>query len=258
MSQLESATRDLQNVRHALDESAIVAITDRAGNIIHVNDKFCQISKYSREELLGKNHRIINSGHHSREFFVEMWKTISSGKIWEGEIRNRAKDGTYYWVNTTIVPFLDSKGHPEQYVSIRYEITQRKNAEEQLRVYADRLEQSNRELQDFASIAAHDLQEPLRKILAFGDRLATRYSNELSVESRDYLDRLLASAKRMRILIEDLLTYSRVTTKAMPFIQTDLNQTLADVLSDLEVRIEQSKAKVEVSPLPKLDADPSQ
>ncbi|MGZ3699017.1 MAG: sensor histidine kinase, partial [Bdellovibrionota bacterium] len=222
------------------------------------NDKFCQISKYSREELLGKNHRIINSGHHSREFFVEMWKTISSGKIWEGEIRNRAKDGTYYWVNTTIVPFLDSKGHPEQYVSIRYEITQRKNAEEQLRVYADRLEQSNRELQDFASIAAHDLQEPLRKILAFGDRLATRYSNELSVESRDYLDRLLASAKRMRILIEDLLTYSRVTTKAMPFIQTDLNQTLADVLSDLEVRIEQSKAKVEVSPLPKLDADPSQ
>src|SRR6478609_9751973 len=127
---LESATRELNNVRYALDRSAIVAITDRAGTIIHVNDKFCQISKYPREELLGKNHRIINSGYHERDFFVQMWKTISSGKIWEGEIRNRAKDGSYYWVNTTIVPFLDEMMKPYEYVSIRYEVTQRKLAEE--------------------------------------------------------------------------------------------------------------------------------
>src|SRR5688500_9810990 len=133
-----------------------------------------------------------------------MWKTISSGKIWEGEIKNRAKNGSYYWVNTTIVPFLDEKRKPYQYVSIRYEITQRKLAEEQLRVYADRLESSNRELQDFASIAAHDLQEPLRKIQAFGDRLSIRFRNELSDEGRDYLERMLSSARRMRKLIDDL------------------------------------------------------
>lgn len=90
---LESTTRELTNIRHALDKSAIVAITDRAGTIIHVNDKFCQISKYSRGELLGQNHRIINSGYHSKEFFIDLWKTISSGKIWEGEVRNRAKGG---------------------------------------------------------------------------------------------------------------------------------------------------------------------
>jgi PAS domain S-box-containing protein len=255
---LESTARELQNVRYALDQSAIVAITDQAGIIIHVNDKFCQISQYPREELLGKNHRIINSGHHHSDFFVTLWQTISSGKIWEGEIKNRAKNGSYYWVNTTIVPFLDANGKPYQYVSIRYEITQRKNAEEQLRVYADKLERSNQQLQDFASIAAHDLQEPLRKIQAFGDRLSVRFRNDLSSEAQGFLDRMLSSAKRMRKLIDDLLTYSRVTSQAKPFVLVPLQQIVHDVLSDLELRIEQTKAKIEVSSLPTVEADPSQ
>jgi light-regulated signal transduction histidine kinase (bacteriophytochrome) len=161
-------------------------------------------------------------------------------------------------VNTVIVPFLDSQGQPSQYVSIRYEITQRKVAEEQLRLYADRLETSNRELQDFASVAAHDLQEPLRKIQAFGDRLQTKYSTELDDEGRDFLERMLSSAKRMKRLIDDLLTFSRVTTKAKPFEKTDLNKVLRDVLSDLEIRIEQTRARVQTENLPVIDADPSQ
>lgn len=255
---LVSTTRELANIRYALDKSAIVAITDRAGKIIHVNDKFCEISKFPRAELLGQNHRIINSGYHSREFFVEMWKTISHGAIWEGELRNRAKDGSYYWVNTTIVPFLDERKEPFQYVSIRYEITQRKDAEEQLRVYADRLESSNRELQDFASIAAHDLQEPLRKVMAFGDRLNSQCGSILGDDGKDYLERMLSSARRMRKLIDDLLTYSRVTTKTSPFERTDLNVIIREVLSDLEVRIEQVKGVVERGVLPVLDADSSQ
>jgi len=254
----ESTTRELALIRHALDKSAIVAVTDKAGTIIHTNDKFCQISKYSREELLGQNHRIINSGYHSKEFFTEMWKTIANGEIWEGEIRNRAKDGSIYWVNTTIVPFPDEQGRPYQYVSIRYEVTQRKEAEEQLRVYADRLENSNRELQDFASIAAHDLQEPLRKIQAFGDRLQTRFAAKLPEDGKDYIERMLASAKRMRKLIDDLLTYSRVTTQAKPFEKVDLNSLLTDVLSDLEVRIEQVGGRVDRSSLPVIAADSSQ
>jgi PAS domain S-box-containing protein len=252
---LLATSRELQNILRALDQSAIVAVTDRAGKIIHVNEKFCQISKYPREELIGQNHRIINSGYHGKEFFVQMWKTISSGTVWEGEIRNKAKDGSFYWVNTVIVPFLGSDGKPSEYVSIRYEITQRKLAEEQLRLYADRLELSNRELQDFASVAAHDLQEPLRKIMAFGDRLATRYSKELDEEGRDFLERMLTSAKRMRRLIEDLLTYSRVTTKAKPFEATNLNEVLKEVLSDLEIRIEQTGADIQVAKLPLIDAD---
>jgi two-component system sensor kinase FixL len=250
-----TAERELELVRYALDKSAIVAITDRAGRIVHVNDKFCEISKFPREELLGQNHRLINSGYHSKEFFVTMWKTISAGKIWEGELRNRAKDGSLYWVNTTIVPFADTQGRPYQYVSIRYEITQRKAAEEQLRVYADRLEYSNRDLQDFASMAAHDLQEPLRKIQAFGDRLFARYRDSLPAEAQDFLQRMLISASRMRRLIDDLLTYSRITTQAKPFAPTNLNEVLADVLSDLEVSIEQTKGVIDAHPLPTIAAD---
>ena len=253
-----STARELSNIRQALDQAAIVAITDQEGKITHVNDKFCQISKYPRDELIGQNHRIINSGFHPKEFFIQMWKTISSGKYWEAEICNRAKDGSLYWVNTTIAPFLNESGVPYQYVSIRYEITRRKNAEEQLKVMVDRLKDSNRELQDFASIAAHDLQEPLRKIQTFGDRLRTKFTAELADEGNDYLARMLSSAGRMRKLIDDLLTYSRITSQGNAFLPTDLKAVLRDVLSDLEVRIEQTHGKVTIEALPTLDADTSQ
>lgn len=128
--QLRASMQEISELRVALNEHAIVAVTDAAGNITEVNDQFCKISGYAREELLGKNHRILNSGFHGREFFTKMWSTISGGTAWHGDIRNRAKDGSYYWVATTIVPFRDKSGRARRYMAIRFDITERKAAEE--------------------------------------------------------------------------------------------------------------------------------
>jgi PAS domain S-box-containing protein len=128
----QQTIKELFAYKYALDESAIIGITDQKGIIKHVNENFCRISKYSEAELIGQDHRIINSSYHGKDFISNLWKTIATGKIWKGELKNKAKDGTHYWVDTTIVPFLNEHGKPYQYVAIRSDITEKKHSQEQL------------------------------------------------------------------------------------------------------------------------------
>jgi PAS domain S-box-containing protein len=142
---LKASLKKTSEYQDALDASTIIAITNEKGIIKKVNQNFCKISKYSKEELLGKDHRILNSGHHPKEFFKNMWATIGSGKIWKGEIKNKAKDGTFYWVDTTIVPFLNEGVNPYKYVAIRVDITKRMESEEKLKIANQELEFQNKE-----------------------------------------------------------------------------------------------------------------
>lgn len=140
----EALVKELVDQKFALDQHAIVAITDVQGTITYVNDKFCTISKYSKAELIGQNHRILNSGHHPKEFFQQMYRTIANSEVWHGEIKNCAKDGSVYWVDTTIVPTLNAQGRPRLYVAIRTDITERKMAQQSLEERTAELASANR------------------------------------------------------------------------------------------------------------------
>ncbi len=254
---LARAINEVQDYKAALNESSIVAITDPKGKILHVNENFCRISKYTAQELIGKDHRIINSGYHPKEFFRELWRTIASGRVWHGEIRNRAKDGTLYWVDTTIVPFLNEESKPYEYLAIRADITERKEAEEKVRQYLEELERSNRDLEQFAYIASHDLQEPLRMVGSYMDLIRRRYGPALDADGREFIEYAVDGATRMKQLITDLLQFSRINRQGVQSM-VDVTSVVQRSLHHLQSRVEETGAHIEVGDMPQVFAEESQ
>ena len=207
----DESIRLLEEMRYALDQAAIVAVTDQRGMITYVNDKFCDISKYAREELMGQDHRIVNSAYHPKEFIRELWRTIANGQVWRGEIRNRAKDGTFYWVDTTIVPLLDAQGKPRQYLAIRSDITQRKAAEQQLTDQA-----ALAQLGQLAAVVAHEVRNPLAGVKGSLQVLRSRAATDQP--DRHLFDVMIARLDTLNAKVDDILRFARPRTPSLESI----------------------------------------
>jgi PAS domain S-box-containing protein len=201
-------------MKFALDQSAIVAMTNVHGDITYVNEKFCEISKYSADELLGQNHRILNSGLHAVEFFKDMYRSIANGQVWRGEIRNRAKDGTIYWVDTTIVPFLRDDGRPHQYLAIRYDVTERKRSETALREQTALVQ-----LGKMAAVVAHEVRNPLAGIKG--------------AMQHGVIAEVIKRIDTLNEIVDDLLQFARPHEPSLrPFSATALVQDTISLLRE--------------------------
>ena len=243
--------------KDAIDQSSVVSIADENGIIKYVNDKFCEESKYNRDELIGQNHRILNSGYHSKEFFKDLWETILIGKVWSGEIRNKAKDGSYFWSSSTIVPFLNKEKKPYQYVAIKNDITERKKAEEELlqlnKAFEKKvaeLQASNEELERFAYVASHDLQEPLRMVSSFLNLLVKESEGKLDPAFKEYIDFAVDGSQRMKRLIQDLLQFSRAGSNKEPFTEIDCNEMLSSLRLVFTESLSETGGSLHIKPLP--------
>lgn len=239
--ELEESLKELADIKFALDQSSILAITNQQGIIRYVNHQFCQISKYSRQELIGQDHRIINSGYHSKDFIRNLWTTIASGEVWRGEIKNRAKDGTYYWVDTTIVPFLNAAGKPYQYVAIRNDITERKQMESEL----TRSAQLSL-LGELAASLAHEIKNPLAGIQGAVDILIRR--RQAGDPERLALEGVRGEVVRIDATVRALLERARPRAVSLALV------SLTDLVSHA-VTLGRNQAMSKTEPVRAVDVD---
>lgn len=233
---LSQLINELQHQQFAIDQAALITITDRHGYITHANEAFCKVSKYEEHELLGQKHSIVNSGYHPRSFFQEMWGTVRKGMLWRGEIHNRAKDGTFYWVDVTIVPFLyKDEGHdPYKYLFIRFDITERKNAEKQLIIAKDKAEEANRLKSNFLANMSHEIRTPLNGILGVVQLIEIESENDTMLH---YAHLIRESGKRLLNTINGILDLSRIEANRaeVSWEQVDIKALLNAFVASLEV-----------------------
>lgn len=241
-------------------ESALEAIilTDHNGSINYVNPAYLNLTSFTFKDLKGKKLNTLISDLNELDFKNLLLSNQSENKIWTGEATSYKKDGSSYDVYMTIAPVYDEFQKLEGFVSIQNDITELKKAKEELAQRATELARSNAELEQFAYVASHDLQEPLRMVSSFCQLLKKRYYNELDKDANEFIDFAVDGAKRMQTLISDLLLYSRVGTRGKPFVTTDCNDIMNKVLKNLKISIEDSDAIINIKDLPTTVADETQ
>jgi two-component system sensor kinase FixL len=252
----KNAEKEIRKLSHAIEQSlSSIVITDFRGRIEYVNPLFTTITGYTLEEIAGKTPSMLKSGVHDQAFYKDLWGTIKSGNSWKSEICNKKKNGELYWELQAITPVRDEKDEIVNFISVRMDDTERKQAEEQLKVYAKELERSNNELEHFASIASHDLMEPLRKIMLFGDRI-----NEivplLEEKPKEYIKKMQMASLRMNQLLIDLMALSKVQNEPSPFVKVDLNIVLEEVKDNLEKLLVETQGKIVADKLPEVMGEP--
>jgi PAS domain S-box-containing protein len=213
----------VMEIMNTLNEDSIVAITDKNGIITFANQKFYDISKYPISELIGQNHRILKSGFHPDVFYCKMWETISQGKVWKGNVKNKAKDGSFYWVKTTIFPVMNNDGKPKEYISIRTDIT------EQIKM-SESLQKLSRQKDEFLAMVTHELKTPLVPIISYTDLLLDQRFGILSEKQQSALNSIRMNSKSLLRSISDLLDLQKIELGAFKF--TKNNFILSDILSE--------------------------
>ncbi len=228
---------DLANQKFALDQHAIVSITDLDGRITYANDRFCEITGYSRDEIIGSNHRLIRSDHHPASFFAHLWSTITSGGVWRGEIKNRKKNGDHYWVSATIMPLTAANGKPSQYIAIRTDITERKRAEHELEIAKSAAEAASQAKSDFLANMSHEIRTPMNGIIGMTE---LALDTDLDPIQRDYLNIVRDSAESLLVILNDILDFSKIEAGKLHIenIPFNLSVTITEALKSLGARAE--------------------
>lgn len=197
-------SKDYLKILRAVSEVAIIAYTDREGRITYANENFCKASGYSIDELIGKDHRILNSGHHSKEFFQEMYQIINSGQIWRGEVRNRRKDGTYYWIDGQIIPIQNEKEEIESFASVYFDITERKNIEK-AKLDLDKLDY----ICNLAKYVAHEVNNPLAIIELCCTHLNREMNGSVpSLQTRKKISKIIEQSERIATIVKELKSFT--------------------------------------------------
>ncbi len=232
LSAKESFT-ELSYFKDALNSSAIVTISDYNSNLRFVNDQFIAITGFAREEIIGQSHRMLNSPDHSKDFYNGIWKQISSGNIWKGEMKNLKKDDSEYWARVTIVPLKNSQGDPIQYLTIMNDISKEKEAEAEIKDYAKSLESKNKELDQFAYIVSHDLKAPLRAINNLSEWIEEDLEDIVEEDTKKNLELLRGRVHRMESLINGILEFSRVGRQETNNEKINMSELLNEIVDSI-------------------------